>query len=69
MTEAHQHPFLRNITSTTRSPDSGVTLAHLECGHDVVLFGDLAHLMALYGRLACQCSVCLHDFVKEENLR
>lgn len=63
--EAYQHPFfLRDIVSQKHTPEGFATEVKLSCGHSAILFGNLTHLVAMYGRLACHCADCMSEEVK-----
>ena len=53
--------YVRDIVSSKRTPGSFATEVVLSCGHEAVLFGDVEHLVRLYGRLASQCVECLKE--------
>lgn len=66
MTTKEGYPFLRDIAAMKRTDDGIATEATLACGHTVVLIGDTEKLTALYGRPACQCSQCLHEWLEQQ---
>jgi hypothetical protein len=66
VTTKEGYPFLRDITEMKRMDDGIATEATLACGHTVILIGDTERLTELYGRPACQCSLCLNEWVEQQ---